>query len=591
MSNSLEDSLICPITYELFKDPVVAEDGHTYEKDAIIAWIKKGGTSPLTHQKLAVETLRPNYVVKKLVDAFEQTIQKKNYRFKLGVDVKKSRKPLFRTFGKSIFEADWLTKELGPKIVLMKIDGARAKKESSFYVDLSLHPHVVRTFGLVDDPSQSINESVNSVMLLQEYAPEGSLYEFLQGLDKVPTEQILLHMFIQVADAMVFLAHNGIIHGDLACRNILLFCFNDQEPRQNLVKVTDFGLSRHSSIYTATDNVARTTLNIVPTRYAAPEVLSDTHDNPNVYSEKSDIYSMGVTMWEAYSKGAIPWSQIESDEEVRCKVMNGEVLKQPTNCSDQIWLIVFTCMSIKVAERPNFVDLKYLLTESQFTSKQWCSEMENERLQQKAQYIPQQRETITIPYEYCQKPCSTSELQFHQTNGVPLGFAVMVGSDSPCTMESPSVTVTRIIKNGIAWKDNKLRLHDIILRVNNIDFTTITHAAAVEALRNAGNKVTIYIRRLAPPYIEKIELHKSSITSLGFSIAGGINNEHVKGDHGIFITNIIQGGIAGQNGRLRVGDRLMQISTSYTDTTKLFSKQQTTSNYILIRQDSFPLLY
>lgn len=52
---------------------------------------------------------------------------------------------------------------------------------------------------------------------------------------------------------------------------------------------------------------------------------------------------------------------------------------------------------------------------------------------------------------------------------------------------------------------------------------------------------------------------------LGFSIAGGIGNEHVKDDDGIFVTKIISGGAAEEEGTLSVGDRILQVSyfTSY----------------------------
>ena len=59
------DSLLCPITLELFRDPVVAEDGHTYEREAIVEWIKKNGRSPLTDQSLSLERLYPNHAMKK----------------------------------------------------------------------------------------------------------------------------------------------------------------------------------------------------------------------------------------------------------------------------------------------------------------------------------------------------------------------------------------------------------------------------------------------------------------------------------------------------------------------------------------------
>jgi hypothetical protein len=50
-----DDSLLCPITLELFRDPVLAEDGHTYERQAIVEWIEKNGRSPLTNQQLSLD--------------------------------------------------------------------------------------------------------------------------------------------------------------------------------------------------------------------------------------------------------------------------------------------------------------------------------------------------------------------------------------------------------------------------------------------------------------------------------------------------------------------------------------------------------
>lgn len=58
----------------------------------------------------------------------------------------------------------------------------------------------------------------------------------------------------------------------------------------------------------------------------------------------------------------------------------------------------------------------------------------------------------------------------------------------------------------------------------------------------------------------KIELVKGS-KGLGFSIAGGRGNQHIPGDNGIFVTKIIDGGAAEQEGNLEVGDKLMAVST------------------------------
>lgn len=62
----------CPITHTLMHDPVVAADGHTYERQAIERWFGEGNTtSPLTGAHLASSELRPNFAIKAAIAACE----------------------------------------------------------------------------------------------------------------------------------------------------------------------------------------------------------------------------------------------------------------------------------------------------------------------------------------------------------------------------------------------------------------------------------------------------------------------------------------------------------------------------------------
>ncbi|CAF1431148.1 unnamed protein product [Adineta steineri] len=359
-----EDALSCPITLELFRDPVVAQDGHTYERKAIEEWIRKYGTSPLTNQQLSLEHLVSNYAIKKVIDHFETSSLGKNFQYILDKDVKKKKgRPLFQTTGKTIYHAEWLpTNNNRPEIVLLKIEGARANKEASFYVDLSRHPHIVRTFGLVRDDG---DDNKSSIMMLQEYASEGSLYELLTERKNPLDEEILFEILLQIIDAMSYLALNNVVHGDLACRNVLVFRFDEKDPRNIVVKVTDFGLSRYSKIYSQTSTAAQTALNIIPIRYCAPEILSQ-NVTVNDYTEKSDVYSMGVLMWEAYSRGAVPWTNIERDDDIIRKVRNGDMLPQPKNCSSKYWNIITKTWAKLPNQRPTFNQLKELFKEQPY---------------------------------------------------------------------------------------------------------------------------------------------------------------------------------------------------------------------------------
>ncbi|CAF4469667.1 unnamed protein product [Didymodactylos carnosus] len=346
----------------MFQEPVLAEDGQTYEKEAIIQYLHKHKTSPMTGQPLSIENLRPNQIVKRLVDQFETDIRAQKYQFELDVDVTITKR-LFQAFGKIVYLAEWVNKQSNrPKIILLKINGTRAMEEASFYVDLSRHPHIVRTYGFVKDTKQE--PEIQSIMLLQEYAPRGDFLDIVERSSLA--ESVLGEIFVQIADAMIYLVHNGVVHGDLACRNVLVFHIDSENPTHSLVKLTDFGLSRGSAIYSPLSPASSSTLlNVVPVRYAAPEVLANSQCQAS-YSEKSDMFSVGVLMWEAYSRGNMPWYQIETNEEVSRLVISGRRLEQPTRCSDNYWTIMIHCMSERPQDRPKFINLHHNLLQLLF---------------------------------------------------------------------------------------------------------------------------------------------------------------------------------------------------------------------------------
>ncbi len=61
-----KEDLICPITLQMFHDPVVAGDGHTYERAAIVQWITEHGTSPITRQPLNINELQSDDYLRKV---------------------------------------------------------------------------------------------------------------------------------------------------------------------------------------------------------------------------------------------------------------------------------------------------------------------------------------------------------------------------------------------------------------------------------------------------------------------------------------------------------------------------------------------
>lgn len=85
-----------------------------------------------------------------------------------------------------------------------------------------------------------------------------------------------------------FLASLGVVHRDLACRNILV-C------EDNMVKISDFGLSRllvNQEVYVTT------TKGVLPIRWMAPEALFY-----RTFDTQSDVWSFGILLWELYTQG------------------------------------------------------------------------------------------------------------------------------------------------------------------------------------------------------------------------------------------------------------------------------------------------
>ncbi|XP_047187928.1 discs large homolog 1-like protein isoform X22 [Scophthalmus maximus] len=144
-----------------------------------------------------------------------------------------------------------------------------------------------------------------------------------------------------------------------------------------------------------------------------------------------------------------------------------------------------------------------------------------------------------------------------------LGFSIAGGTDNPHIGEDPSIFITKVIPGGAAAQDGRLRVNDVILRVNEADVRDVTHSRAVEALKEAGSLVRLYVRRRKPVSEKLMELKLvKGPKGLGFSIAGGVGNQHIPGDNSIYVTKVIEGGAAHKDGRLQIGDKLLAVNSA-----------------------------
>jgi len=144
-----------------------------------------------------------------------------------------------------------------------------------------------------------------------------------------------------------------------------------------------------------------------------------------------------------------------------------------------------------------------------------------------------------------------------------LGFSIAGGTDNPHVSNDASIYITKIIDGGAAAVDQRLKVNDIITHVNSVCVIDVPHSSAVDALKKAGNSVHLAVKRkkqmngAGGDFLEII-LTKGN-KGLGFTIAGGIGNQHIPGDNGIYVTKVMEGGAAFNDGRIAVGDRLVAV--------------------------------
>ena len=141
-----------------------------------------------------------------------------------------------------------------------------------------------------------------------------------------------------------------------------------------------------------------------------------------------------------------------------------------------------------------------------------------------------------------QEPWEYDDISLERGNA-GLGFSIAGGTDNPHVSNDASIYITKIIDGGAAAVDGRLKVNDIITHVNNVCVIDVPHSSAVEALKKAGNSVHLTVKRKkhgtnghGSDFIE-VELIKGS-KGLGFTIAGGIGNQHIPGDNGIYVTKV-----------------------------------------------------
>ncbi|XP_051946256.1 tyrosine-protein kinase Mer-like [Xyrauchen texanus] len=230
----------------------------------------------------------------------------------------------------------------------MKLDNFSQREIEEFLNEAACmkdfqHRNVIRLLGVCLEVGSGHFPKPMVVLPFMKY---GDLHSFLlrSRLRDSPylSIQMLLMFMIDIALGMEYLSNRNFLHRDLAARNCML--------RDDMsVCVADFGLSKkiYSGDYYRQGSFAK-----MPVKWIAVESLAD-----RVFTVKSDVWAFGVTMWEIATRGMTPYPGVQN-QEMYDYLLEGSRLKQPNDCLDELYDIMFSCWSADPVARPDFTQVR-----------------------------------------------------------------------------------------------------------------------------------------------------------------------------------------------------------------------------------------
>ncbi|CAG7815689.1 unnamed protein product, partial [Allacma fusca] len=173
--------------------------------------------------------------------------------------------------------------------------------------------------------------------------PNGSVVSELASSNMILSTSHLIQWAINIVDGMDFISSKNVIHGDLATRNVLI-------THDLKAKVSDFGLSKQinfQEVYIQKSHVP------LPVRWMAYESLKNLE-----FTTLSDIWSLGVTLWEMFSLGGIPYENYVWEYQSSSLLAEGVRLEKPAFSSLEIYELMCETWKIEPTDRPSYSVLR-----------------------------------------------------------------------------------------------------------------------------------------------------------------------------------------------------------------------------------------